>query len=202
MKRQTTRDKILRTCRTLFNAKTVSAVTTAAIAEAVGINEGNLYYYFKKKSDVLSALFEQFAEQQLQVAATEDSLRDWFELMWEWRFFYRDTTAILTLDPTLRRRLHRLADEVQSRGRSKLQEMIEHGQLKASEADLDVLLENCWIISTYWIDYLHARYGITRVSKKHLDQGYRQMAALFQPYLVAPLDSRTANSYLAPTFIV
>ncbi len=196
MKRQSTRDKILVTCRKLFNGKTVAAVTTAAIAEAVGINEGNLYYYFKKKSDVVTALFEQFAAKQLLIAEKDQSLRHWFELMWEWRFFYRDTTAILAMDPTLRARLQQLADQVQSRGRLKLLEMIELGQLNASEAELDVLLENCWIISTYWIEYLHSRHGITRVTKKHLDWGYRQMASLFQPYLVATPHAQSGSGFL------
>lgn len=196
MKRQTTRDRILVTCRKLFNAKTVSAVTTAAIADAVGINEGNLYYYFKKKSDVVAALFEQFAAKQLQVAEQDQSLRDGFHVMWEWRFFYRDTMAILAMDPALRVQLQHLADQVQARGRLKLLEMIELGQLKASEAELDVLLENCWIISTYWIEYLHARHGITRVTKKQLDWGYRQVAALFQPYLVKPKNLAVASAFL------
>jgi AcrR family transcriptional regulator len=196
MKRHTTRDRILVTCRKLFNAKTVAAVTTAAIAEAVGINEGNLYYYFKKKSDVVAALFEQFAAKQLLIAEKDQSLRDWFQLMWEWRFFYRDTTAILAMDPTLRVHLHQLANQVQSRGRAKLMEMIELGQLTTTEAELDVLLENCWIISTYWIDYLHSRHGITRVTKKHLDWGYRQMAALFHPYLVQPKNLHVASAFL------
>lgn len=196
MKRQTTRDRILVTCRKLFNAKTVAAVTTAAIAEAVGINEGNLYYYFKKKSDVVAALFEQFAAKQLLIAEKDQSLRDWFQLMWEWRFFYRDTMAILAMDPTLRVHLKQLADQVQSRGRAKLMEMIELGQLTTTEAELDVLLENCWIISTYWIEYLHSRHGITRVTKKHLDWGYRQMAALFHPYLVQPKNLQAASAFL------
>ena len=72
MKRQNTRERILVTCRKLFNTSGVAAVTTAAIAEAVGINEGNLYYYFKKKADIVSELFEQFAAEQLRVASQQD----------------------------------------------------------------------------------------------------------------------------------
>jgi hypothetical protein len=145
---------------------------------------------------VVAALFEQFAAKQLLIAEKDQSLRDWFQLMWEWRFFYRDTMAILAMDPTLRVHLKQLADQVQSRGRAKLMEMIELGQLTTTEAELDVLLENCWIISTYWIEYLHSRHGITRVTKKHLDWGYRQMAALFHPYLVQPKNLQTASAFL------
>ncbi|NWD25726.1 TetR/AcrR family transcriptional regulator [Pseudomonas yamanorum] len=201
MKRHSTRDRILVTCRKLFNTKGVSAVTTAAIAEAVGINEGNLYYYFKKKGEIVTALFERFATDQLDIAAKNQNLRDWFQLMWEWRFFYRDTMSIFALEPPLRARLQLLADQVQARSKLKLVEMIEIGQLKATEAELDMLLENCWIISTYWIEYLHSRHGISRITKKHLDWGYQQMAALFQPYLHRPLSDQAESNFLpAPSF--
>ncbi|MBM7060304.1 TetR family transcriptional regulator [Pseudomonas sp. UL073] len=197
MKRQSTREQILITCRKLFNAKGIAAVTTAAIAEDVGINEGNLYYYFKKKADIVNALFEQFAEKQLQVAADGQKLQLWFQLMWEWRFFYRDSMFIFTLEPALRLQLRELSNKVQGYGRSKLQEMVRLGQLRASEEELEILLENCWIISTYWIEYLQSRHGITRVTKKHLEWGYKQMASLFHPYLVRPAAAGDSANYLA-----
>src|SRR5882672_10032378 len=40
-----TRVRILSACRQLFNERGLSNVTTADIANAVGINEGNLYYH-------------------------------------------------------------------------------------------------------------------------------------------------------------
>lgn len=186
MKPRNTRDKILATCRKLFNAKGVSVVTTAGIAEAVGINEGNLYYYFKKKADILGVLFEQFTEEQMQLLDGEQDMHLWFQLMWDWRFFYRDSMALFTLQPSLRQSLQDMSNRVQERALAKLLEMVEQGLLKASEAELKVLLENSWIISTYWIEYLHSRHGITRVTRKHLEWGYQQMLALYRPYLLAP----------------
>lgn len=183
MKLRNTRDKILVTCRKLFNAKGVSAVTTAGIAEAVGINEGNLYYYFKKKADILNALFDQFAEEQLKLLEGEQDMRMWFQLMWDWRFFYRDSMTLRTLEPLLRQRLREMSNLVQDRALIRLLELVEAGQLKASEEELRVLLENSWIISTYWIEYLHSRHGITRITRKHLEWGYQQMLALYRPYL-------------------
>ena len=59
-------------------------------------------------------------------------------------------------------------------------------------ARLEALLENAWIVSTYWIEYLHSRHGIVRVTRKHLNWGYNQMAALFEPYLVRSRDVRVA----------
>lgn len=185
MKLRNTRDKILVTCRKLFNAKGVSMVTTAGIAEAVGINEGNLYYYFKKKADIVNELFEQFTQEQLKLLEGEQDMHLWFQLMWDWRFFYRDSMALFTLEPLLRQRLREMSNLVQERALARLLELVEDDQLKATEEELKVLLENSWIISTYWIEYLHSRHGITRVTRKHLEWGYQQMLALYRPYLTA-----------------
>lgn len=193
MKRQNTRERILLTCRKLFNGSGVAAVTTAAIAEAAGINEGNLYYYFKKKADIVSELFEQFAAEQLRVASQQDDLHLWFQLMWEWRFFYRDSMTLFGLDPSLRPRLQTLSDAVQAHGRAKLLAMIGSGRMNLREEQIEALLENAWIVSTYWIEYLHSRHGIVRVTRKHLNWGYNQMAALFEPYLVRSRDVRAAT---------
>lgn len=185
MKRQNTRERILDTCRKLFNSRGPVAVTTAVIADAAGINEGNLYYYFKKKADIVNALFDRFAEEQLELASHDRDLRVWFELMWDWRFFYRDSSALYAMDPSLRSRLRETSDIVQGHGRDHLRELVARGHLQASEEEIERLVENAWIISTYWIDYLHSRHGITRVTRKHIDWGYQQMEALFEPYRVS-----------------
>jgi len=57
-----TRDRIVLTARQVFNSDGYGAVTTAALAQACGIAEGNLWYHFKTKRDLLAAIAEQFAE--------------------------------------------------------------------------------------------------------------------------------------------
>lgn len=56
-----TRDRIILEARLLFNAEGYGAVTTAALARACGIAEGNLWYHFKTKRDLLTAIAEEFA---------------------------------------------------------------------------------------------------------------------------------------------
>ena len=68
--RPDTRAKILAACRELFNERGPAAVTTAEISAAVHINEGNLYYHFQRKEQILEALFDAFADQLLAVATS------------------------------------------------------------------------------------------------------------------------------------
>src|SRR6266700_1658029 len=64
-----TRVRILSACRQLFNERGLSNVTTADIANAVGINEGNLYYHFQRKEQLIENLFNEFEANLRQVAA-------------------------------------------------------------------------------------------------------------------------------------
>ena len=59
---QSTKGRVLLACLQLFNERGVSNVTTAEIAATVGINQGNLYYYFKRKEQIVVALFDEFEQ--------------------------------------------------------------------------------------------------------------------------------------------
>jgi AcrR family transcriptional regulator len=193
-----TRDRILDVCLRLFNESGPAAVTTAEIARTAGINEGNLYYYFKKKEDILFALFEQFEEALNEVANTpqeaeEDPgsagvayLRRWFTLMWEWRFLYRDGAEIKRMAPKVRARNVKLADRGQADIKRALKRMVEKGLLTAGDEELDCLVVNAWIISSYWLDYLDSRHNVGKVTREHLDWGFKQVLSLFLPYTLPP----------------
>ncbi|GJE62450.1 TetR/AcrR family transcriptional regulator [Methylobacterium trifolii] len=193
-RRPATRARILQACRLLFNERGPASVTTAEIAAHVGINEGNLYYHFQRKEQILEALFAEF-EARLERVATAHAAPDtagrrygpylagWFTLMWEWRFFYRDGGTIFRLAPALRARLKTVSDAGQDHVRQALAGMQEAGLLRASPDEAESLIVNAWIVSAYWIDYLRSRRGITEVRRDHLDWGAAQVASLFRPYL-------------------
>lgn len=193
-KKEKTRDRILAACLELFNARGPADVTTAEIAAKVGINEGNLYYYFQRKEQILGALFGEF-EGALETVATadlsyagdatryRDYLGGWFALMWEWRFIYRDGIAVCRLAPSLRKRLVTLSDSSQAQVRRALNEMVRAGLIAARPKQLDQLNVNAWIIATYWIDYLRLRHGTEKVTRKQLDWGAAQVMSLYEPYL-------------------
>lgn len=96
-----TRDRIVLTARGVFNRDGYGAVTTAALAEACGIAEGNLWYHFKTKRDLLAAIAEQFAENIEQRLRRKPDpgdplgsycamLGDLMQELRDYRFLYRD----------------------------------------------------------------------------------------------------------------
>lgn len=96
-----TRERIVLVARETFNREGYGAVTTAALAEACGIAEGNLWYHFKTKRDLLSAIAEQFAARVEERLADHPDpadplgsyctlLRSMMQELRDFRFLYRD----------------------------------------------------------------------------------------------------------------
>ncbi len=55
-----TRDRIIELAQVRFNELGYGNVTTASLATELGISEGNLWYHFKTKRDLLEAISERF----------------------------------------------------------------------------------------------------------------------------------------------
>ena len=193
-RRPKTRTRILAACRQLFNERGPSNVTTAEIAATLGINEGNLYYHFQRKEQILEALFEEFENSLRDVAGAyktygddlkryPDYLAGWFTLMWKWRFFYRDAAAVYRLSPSLRPRLRGLSDDGQNDVRESLKGMEAAGLISIPPQAMEALIVNSWIVSSYWIEYLKSRHGVAEVTREHLKWGAAQVMSLFRPFL-------------------
>ena len=192
--RPSTRDRILDTCRTLFNERGPAEVTTSEIATTVAISEGNLHYHFRRKELILVALFDQF-EAANDRAGKPDAglsrhpephrqyLAGWFNMMWEWRLFY--AAGVYRMAPVLQPRLMRMTDRVQSQVGRVLHGLVRDGVLGADATEIDQLVVNAWIVASYWIDYLRSRQGVESITRDHLRWGYAQVEALFTPYTLA-----------------
>lgn len=99
-----TRARILETARHLYNEQGYGAVSTAVLAAACGIAEGNLWYHFKTRRALLDALGEGFAaviEARLALRVdTADPVADYARMLQaimaefrDYRFLYRDQPA-------------------------------------------------------------------------------------------------------------
>ena len=97
---QKTRDRIAETARALFNEQGYGAVSTAAVAAACGIAEGNLWYHYKTRRALLDTIGERFAvviEMRLALRPASDPVGDYAAMVAammtefrDFRFLYRD----------------------------------------------------------------------------------------------------------------
>ena len=189
-----TRDRILAVSLALFNARGLGGVTTAEIAAASGIREGNLQYHFPRKSNLVDAVFAEFEVEAIAVAGrmpadpgAPDALlayqRAWFDLIWRYRCVYRDGIAMVEIAPALRPRVHALRARTQALARGVFEAAVRAGRLRIGPEALGRLIDNAWIVSSHWMS--HRLQGGTVLSETDLDWGFAQVRELFAPYLVA-----------------
>ena len=190
-----TKDRILTSTLALFNERAPDRVTTSEIARSVGINEGNLYYHFKTKEALVLALFKKFESEAVdlvQASARSTSteigvysgfLRDWFSLVWNFRFLFRDLPALVASAPSLTEPIKAVSSGMQSAVRHMINQMMQAGFISVPEKEQEPLLANVWIVSTYWAVYLGLQEGVVNLKEEHLGWGLNQVSSLFKPYL-------------------
>jgi AcrR family transcriptional regulator len=187
-----TRDRILAVSLVLFNARGLGRVTTAEIAAATGIREGNLQYHFPRKSRLVEAMFAGFEAEAVAVAgqmpadpAAPQALlayqRAWFDLIWRYRCVYRDGIAMVEIAPALRPRVHALRARTQELARGVFEAAARAGRLRIGPDALGRLIDNAWIVSSHWMS--HRPQGGTALTEADLDWGFAQVRDLFTPYL-------------------
>jgi AcrR family transcriptional regulator len=190
-----TRDKILDTALTLFNKSGTAEVSTNHIAEAAGISPGNLYYHFHNKGEIIRELFQRLSDTwdkglpfpQDRQPILEDLkaiIETNYEIIWQYRFAYRELVALLRQDSTLR------ADflATRQRGFEGFHELIrafsEAGiiQLPDDPQAVNELQEIVWLISEFWLTNLEV--NGRSVNKDEMQNGVKLMLRVLQPHLI------------------
>ena len=90
----------------LFNRFGEPNVSTTLISAELGISPGNLYYHYPAKDELINALFDRYERALDELLRAADGVRDvedaWlffhmlFELIWQYRFLYRDLNDLLS----------------------------------------------------------------------------------------------------------
>lgn len=191
-----TKDKILAASLRLFNENGYDAVTTARIAEAVGISEGNLWYHFRTKRDLVKAhqlaLFEQI-DKRLAITSTPETVlenyalfnRAVFEEVWTYQYLYRDQAEYGRTSPELEDKVHNVYEMTTAMLIRFFRHMIEAGHLSMPEDELAPLADNTWMVIRYWPSFLRETRRVVKLDKAALNAGIRHHFALFETHLTA-----------------
>ena len=190
-----TRDRILNAALALFNEQGTGPVSTNHIAAAIEISPGNLYYHFRNKEDIIRALFERLfaswdetfrlpADRPPGLADLEALIAANYQVIWDYRFAYRELAALLRADAGLQARYL----ETRQRGYEGFVELVEAfaaaGVLARPQSpqELAALIELCWMVSEQWPVNLELRGR--PFDAAGIQEGIRTMRQLFRPYLV------------------
>ncbi|MEE4638663.1 MAG: TetR/AcrR family transcriptional regulator [Wenzhouxiangella sp.] len=186
-----TRQRILDTALILFNNEGEPNVTTNRIADELDISPGNLHYHFRAKSDLIEALFADFEHRMLDILAAPEerdaNIEDiWFllhvafEIIGEYRFIYRDLTDLCHRHRGLHQRFRGILRLTMQSARALCDDLIADGQMKASARELEAVIRNITLVSTFWLafDQVQDADGVRP------DRAAWQVMSLISPYLI------------------
>jgi AcrR family transcriptional regulator len=190
------RQRILDTALELFNERGTAVVSTNHVAAAASISPGNLYYHFRNKDEIVRALFEQlFEAHDRSFSVSQDGVPTFadlrrlvqvnFEVLWEYRFAYRELAALLRRDEVLRERWLQVRRRGYADFRALIAAFAKAGVVAApaDEAAVERLADLCWLISEFWLPSLEVNGQL--VDADQLERGVNLTLQVLNP-VVSP----------------
>jgi len=192
-----TAERILETSQELFNRYGEPNVSTTAISAEMRISPGNLYYHYPAKDELINALFTRFdvalqeALQQCSLARTVNdaslSLHRLLELVWQYRFFYRDLNHLMSRNRQLEAAVQPLIDRKQHALQEMLRGLRSEALLDIDDQGITDTSNSMVVMATYWISFEYARNPRQALepesAQQALSRGVQLVLNLLKPYL-------------------
>jgi AcrR family transcriptional regulator len=188
-----TKGRILETALHLFNDLGLAKVTLRTIAKEMGISQGNLNYHFKKRDDILEALYLQLVakmdESVASLQITNFDLKNSFEVsktmmlrFYDYRFFMLDFVQIMRDNQNIRTHYRELSQLREMQFMAMLQMWVEIGLIRAEEFEGDYanLYLRMHIIGDFWASTAYIKGELT--SEKLLKYCHASFQNIY-PYL-------------------
>ena len=189
-----TRERILETSLRLFNDFGEPNVTTTTIADELNISPGNLYYHYRNKDEITNTIFAEFEREidaTLAVPArrradVEDIwlfLHVMFELVWRYRFLYRDLNDLLSRNRTLEIHFKQILERKVRTASALLEGLADAGDLEATAAEVPALATNMVVVATYWLSFEYVRSPRNFAEGEVVARGAFQVMSMVAPFL-------------------
>jgi len=148
----------------LFNRFGEPNVSTTALSTDLNISPGNLYYHYPSKDALVNALFDRYAAALEDLLPAADEVRHvedaWlffhmlFELIWTYRFVYRDLNDLLSRNRHIEQRFKVLLERKGVAIRAVLRGLAAGGAMQAAPEDTATSMV---VVLTYWLSYEYVR---------------------------------------------
>ncbi|PHR30310.1 MAG: hypothetical protein COA38_10765 [Fluviicola sp.] len=189
-----TKDHILKTALDLFNADGLSKVTLRTIANKMGISQGNLSYHYKKREEIIEALYFQLVgkvdENMSKGEGGTVGLQTMFgmsavmmENLFEYRFFMLDFVQIMRESDKIRTHFLQLTKIREEQFSMLFSGLIEKGILRKEVLPNEYLFlyKRIQILGDFWIS--SAQITKPRLNKKMIKEYSEIINQTIFPYL-------------------
>jgi len=193
-----TKEKILETALFLFNTQGLPQVTLRTIAKKMGISQGNLNYHFKKREDIIEALYFNLVhaidESIGSKREIESALQTLFTIsetimqnFYIYRFFLLDFVQIIRKNETIRNHYLQLTKQREQEF-TYFFELLEKEGLMRKEVLLNEyknLYKRFQILSDFWISSAQISNPKEKELKDAVSENLDLITQAIFPYLTA-----------------
>jgi AcrR family transcriptional regulator len=157
-----TAERILEVTLDLFNRFGEPNVSTTLISAELGISPGNLYYHYPAKDELINSLFARYEaalNEILQAADGVENVEDaWlFELIWGYRFLYRDLNDLLSKNRKLETHFQFVLKNKERAMHAMLDGLARNGVVKITGEQAAPTATSMVVVVTYWLSYEYVR---------------------------------------------
>jgi AcrR family transcriptional regulator len=207
-----TAERILETTLLLFNQHGEPNVSTTLISAELGISPGNLYYHYPAKDELINGLFDRYERALNELLQAADGVRNvedaWlffhmlFELVWQYRFLYRDLNDLLSKNRRLETHFQFVLKHKNRAVTAVIDGLEREGAMRITRAEAAPLATAMVVLLTYWLSYEYVREPRRALEAEaaaaSLNGGAFHVLSLLLPFLDE--DSRTHLHALAGSY--
>ncbi len=194
-----TAERILEVTLDLFNRFGEPNVSTTLISAELNISPGNLYYHYPAKEELVNSLFDRYERSLVELLHAGDGVHDvedaWFflhtlfELIWQYRFLYRDLNDLLSNNRRLETHFQGILRSKTKAVRGLLDSMGRSGALQIHAQETEATATNMVVLLTYWLSFEYVRDPRRALEPEAAQQallrGAHHVLNLLAPYLEA-----------------
>ena len=162
-----TAERILGVTLELFNRFGEPNVSTTLISSELNISPGNLYYHFPAKDELVNALFTRYEDALKELLSAAPGVHDvedtWFfmhtlfELVWQYRFLYRDLNDLLSKNRRLEAQIKDGLLHKTTAFRTVLDSLEHEGVLAITVSEREATATHMVVMLTWWLSYEYVR---------------------------------------------
>ena len=192
-----TAERILEVTLDLFNRFGEPNVSTTLISAELNISPGNLYYHYPAKDELINSLFDRYERtlnELLQAAEGVRNIEDaWlffhmlFELIWQYRFLYRDLNDLLSKNRRLETHFQFVLKHKTRAVQQVLDALSANAAARIDRRQAEPAANAMVVVLTYWLSYEYVRDPRKALEPENaaaaLARGAYHVLSLLLPYL-------------------
>jgi AcrR family transcriptional regulator len=189
---QQTKNSIVQKAIELFNEHGTAAVSLNALSEALGISTGNLQYHYRSKEEIIRAILEvmfndwnavyrEMDTKSFNLNTLRRTLRINFDLVWKYRFFYRELNALLRNDKVLAKRYAAIQEQRLAEQEALTKQMIVSRGVQPPSKLLRNMVLAGWVLSNSWLSYVESTGRA--IDETVMDDAVEILVQFYKPYV-------------------